>query len=1002
MLDPKTLSALDTVLSGSPDRLFIHDSDGRCLYASPDGLRGVSAATGPTVGKTWGELGIPSELMESLDAAGQEANVTGVACVREVRVPTDDGARYFSCTAHRIGEPESGDTAVVCALRDITGPKRAQETAGRMERLFRALMDRLPDQIYFKDREHRFTHVNSAVLANMGVEHADDLVGRTDLDFVPEGYAQDYQAQEQTLFETGEPVVGSVERYDTDDGAVWTHVTKVPTRDAAGRVDGLIGINRDVTEFVETREALMRAEARYGALFEASNVAIGFADPAGRIIDVNPALCEMLGYAREELVEMSVMDVVHLEDREDLGRRYREVATGRARGTRSESRFVRKDGSTLWADRAGAAVQDEDGDLLGLMVVLTDITERKAVEEQLLEEQRLFHALMTGIPDAIYFKDRESRFLRANEATAREHGMQDPNDLVGKTDDDLVPEDRAHVLRAEEDRLLTTGELVTNIHEPMVRADHRHGWKHVTKAPVRDADGEIVGLIGINRDITELMEAQEELRESEERFRTLAEASFEGIGISDDDGILHVNDRFAEMLGYSAAELAGKRVPDLLAPESRARVREERTHGGYGPYEHLALRKDATTFPVEIRARNTVWKGRRARVTAIRDITERREAEAELAVRASNRQALFDAMPDLIYELDGDGVIQSVHGGRDTAMYLPREELLGKAARDVAPPAVAARVLEAIHAAMATGEVQIVEYELTIGEELHTRETHFVPMQEGPVAAITRDITERKQYERRLEERVRVRTEELNRELEDRVRAEQELSRSQRERTLLLRRILSAQEEERTRIARELHDQTGQALSSLLVSLRVLEDANTLDAVRRRVGELREATGDALERVRTLSFGLRPSSVDHFGLNVALSQDVDSLGAQLGVTAEFYADSEDGYGLSEDVEIAVYRVVHGALTNIVRHAEAKSISLIMRERNRRLHVLIEDDGVGFDPEKVMAGPVEERFGLLAMEERLQSVGGGLRVESTVGEGTTIYVEVPIAESESAQ
>ena len=126
------------------------------------------------------------------------------------------------------------------------------------------------------------------------------------------------------------------------------------------------------------------------------------------------------------------------------------------------------------------------------------------------------------------------------------------------------------------------------------------------------------------------------------------------------------------------------------------------------------------------------------------------------------------------------------------------------------------------------------------------------------------------------------------------------------------------------------------------------------------------------------------------------------MGAQLGVTAEFYADSEDGYGLSEEVEIAVYRVVHGALANIVGHADARSISLIMRKRNGRLHVLIEDDGVGFDPEKVMAGPVEERFGLLAMEERLQSVGGGLRVQSTVGEGTTIYVEVPIAESESPQ
>ena len=152
--------------------------------------------------------------------------------------------------------------------------------------------------------------------------------------------------------------------------------------------------------------------------------------------------------------------------------------------------------------------------------------------------------------------------------------------------------------------------------------------------------------------------------------------------------------------------------------------------------------------------------------------------------------------------------------------------------------------------------------------------------------------------------------------------------------------------------------------------------------------------------MRTLSFELRPSSVGHFGLALSLRQDVESLGNQLGIGVDFYADQESPYDLSETVQTAVYRVAHAALTNIVHHAEANHISVVMRKRGQRLHVLVEDDGSGFDPDTVLQGPVEARFGLLAMEERLRSVDGDLGVESAMGEGTTIYIDVPLRGSGS--
>ncbi|MBT3266888.1 PAS domain S-box protein [Candidatus Poribacteria bacterium] len=1007
MLTAETFAALDTVLSGSLDSLFVHDRAGRCLYASPGVVSVLSAELEHVVGKTWRESDLPAGLTESLERAREEADSTGSGAIHEFTVPADEGERAFSCAMHTIGERESEHRAVVSTIRDATEQRREQEETAKLARLFRTLMDRAPDQIYFKDREHRFTHVNPPVAENMGAVGPDDMLGKTDLDFVPERHAREFMAQEQKIFETGEGVIGSVEPYDDGGDVVWAHVTKVPTRDADGRVDGLVGINRDVTDYVETRDALTRAEARYRTLFEASNVAIGLAEPEGQIVDANPALCEMLGYSREELVGMRVMEVVHPDDREGMGRRYREVAAGRESGTRSETRFMRKDGSTLWTDRAGAAVRDEDGELLGLMVVLTDITGRKEVEAQLLEEQRLFQALMRGVPDAIYFKDLESRFVRVNEATARENGVDDPHQLVGRTDIDLISEDRARVYRAEEEKLFATGESVTHVYEPVTRDGRTYGWKHVTKAPLRDEEGGIVGLIGISRDISDLMEAQSELRESEERFRAVFESAQLGITLADATGrIFQTNEAFQRMLGYGEAELCELSVADITHAEDVAETAAVIRHMALGDRDVVDMEKRFVRKDGEV-----VWG--RSIATSIRDahgdvaynmamvedITERRRIEQELATRAANQQALFNAMPDLVYELGQDGTILSVHGGRGTPMYRPREELLGKSTREITPPEVASQLLEAIHLAAETGEVQTLEYDLDIGGELHTRESYFVQLQEGPIAAITRDVTERRQYERRLEERVRERTQELNRELEDRVRAERELGRSQEERTLLLRRILSVQEEERTRIARELHDQTGQALTSLLVGLRVLEAADSVDVVQRRVSELRAATSEALERVRTLSFELRPSSVDHFGLESALNQDLETFGARFGATVDFYVDDDAGYALSEDVETAIYRAVHGALTNIVQHAEAEHVSVIMREENGRLSVLVEDDGVGFDVDAVMSGAVAARFGILAMEERMQSVGGGLRVESSPGGGTTVYIQAPLQVSD---
>jgi signal transduction histidine kinase len=204
-----------------------------------------------------------------------------------------------------------------------------------------------------------------------------------------------------------------------------------------------------------------------------------------------------------------------------------------------------------------------------------------------------------------------------------------------------------------------------------------------------------------------------------------------------------------------------------------------------------------------------------------------------------------------------------------------------------------------------------------------------------------------------------------------------------------LQRIVTAQESERRRMARELHDETGQALSSILLGLRRLDDSLGEEG-RAQVAELRDLVVETLHDVRRLAVELRPKALDDFGLVAALERLTDSFGEQTGIAIDFESALPDGR-LSPDVETALYRIVQEALTNVVKHAKARHVSVLLTRRDGAVAALIEDDGTGFDPSAVG----DSSFGLVGMRERIELLDGRLRVESRPGAGATLVVEVPL-------
>ncbi|MCJ7442564.1 MAG: GAF domain-containing protein [Thermoanaerobaculaceae bacterium] len=212
----------------------------------------------------------------------------------------------------------------------------------------------------------------------------------------------------------------------------------------------------------------------------------------------------------------------------------------------------------------------------------------------------------------------------------------------------------------------------------------------------------------------------------------------------------------------------------------------------------------------------------------------------------------------------------------------------------------------------------------------------------------------------------------------------------------LSRRLVEAQESERRRIARELHDQAGQALTSLKLGLHLLErDVVGSEAVASRIADLRRTTDEVAEQLHDLAADLRPASLDHLGLVPTLRQLVNTLSDQGGPTVQFEAVGVGPGRLPPPVETALYRIAQEALTNTIRHARASKVSVLLERRGGRLIALIEDDGVGFEYDAAMRSG---RLGLVGMRERAEMLGGHLRVESSPGRGTTVVVEVPFASS----
>jgi two-component system CheB/CheR fusion protein len=389
------------------------------------------------------------------------------------------------------------------------------------------------------------------------------------------------------------------------------------------------------------------------------------------------------------------------------------------------------------------------------------------------------------------------------------------------------------------------------------------------------------------------------------------------------------------------------------------------------------------------------------------DITNRRKAEEALRQSEEQLRSVVDGVTEYaIISMDLAGIIQTWNLGAEKMFGYAPIEAIGESASIIFTP-------EDREAGIPGEEMNRARHDGRAPDERwHLRKdgTRFyvsgvlnlIGNPPTGFVKMARDLTKAKEIEQQLrdahellEEQVAERTRELavsNESLRSEIA---ERIQTEKGRVRLLRRLIVAQEDERRRIARDIHDQLGQQMTALRLKLESATEQSAKSKVVRQTLQAAQEIAEKLDAsVDFLSWELRPAGLDDLGLRLALANYVKEWSSFYGVPAEFHTSGLDDQHPAPEVSMNVYRITQEALNNVMKHAQAKHVDVLLERRNGTLVLIVEDDGVGFDLEQITSE--HNQMGIIGMRERAALVGGSVEIESKANEGTTVFVRAPLS------
>jgi two-component system CheB/CheR fusion protein len=494
--------------------------------------------------------------------------------------------------------------------------------------------------------------------------------------------------------------------------------------------------------------------------------------------------------------------------------------------------------------------------------------------------------------------------------------------------------------------------------------------------PYRTLEDRIDGVVVTFIDVTERAKAEKVIA----RLAAIVESSDDAIVGLDMNGIITDWNPGAEMMyGYSAAEVVGKttkiiipseRLDEELAILERIKQGERLEH-----FETVRCHRDGSIVHISLSI-SPIWDeaGNMTGISKIaRDLTSRKQTQKALRDSEERLDLVMKSVIDYaIITTDVNGLITGWNPGAKKMFGYTLDEILGKTADVIFTPEDRKKGVpqKEMKKAATEGRAEDERWHLRKDGSRFYVSGVTSPLKDGDLRGfvkIARDQTEK------LKAEAAVRDKEM------------------------LQRLVAAQEDERQRIARDLHDQLGQQMTALRLNLEALK--NSCGDNKTLIKEVEKTQKHAKQMdsdVSFLAWELRPTALDDLGLRAALGNFVKEWSRNYGIAAEFHTARVRRTRLIPEIEINIYRIAQEALNNILKHAQAKHASVLFEFRKDQVVLIVEDDGVGFDPEANMAvGRSGKGLGLIGMQERAALVGGAVEIESSPGKGTTIFVRIPV-------
>lgn len=625
---------VDVLMEHTPDMVHMKDMHGRFIRVSESvahhmGLSGASEAVGRTDSEFFTE-----EHARSTQEDERRVMATGqpLEDVEERETWIDGRVTWVSTTKVPLRNSEGAVIGTFGISRDITERKRADEALAQERNLLRTLIDNLPDAVFVKDTDGRFVIANKATVQDLGAGAEEEVLGRTDLDFLSKEVATGLLAEERRILASGQPMV-SEERVVLGPGGEVLRTllsSKVPLRDTEGRIVGLVGANRDVSERRRTAEALRRSEERYREVVEAQTELVNRSLPDGTLTFVNEACARYFGRRPEEMIGKSFLPWVPAEEHERLAKYFAQFSPENPIGT-MENRAARADGETRWQQWSNRALFDEAGALVEFQSVGRDITERVRAEEALKKSEARYRALYDEAPVGYHEIDLEGNLLRVNRAEAEMLGYA-VKEMTGRSALDFVSAGQRQLVRRSIREKLQGQRALEAFERRYVRKDGTEIDVQIEDRLIFDEGGCVSGIRSTLQDITERKRAENALRESEENLRALFNAASESIALLGVDGVfLACNQTAARRFGKKPEELVGLKTSGVMSRElersRRPRMKAVARTGRPLQFEdELAGRVYFNSFyPVKDQ------RGRVSRIAVFSaDVTRQRQAEQRL------------------------------------------------------------------------------------------------------------------------------------------------------------------------------------------------------------------------------------------------------------------------------------------------------------------------------------------------------------------------------------